>query len=74
MSHPHRAHFWRIHWPEIERKDATVRRFLQKLRKSGRIVKTPAGYILNDERNEQDEQRERRERNERDEQTDPCTR
>jgi len=58
---------------EIERKDATVRRFLQKLRKSGRIVKTPAGYILNDERNEHDEQRERRERNERDEQTDPCT-
>lgn len=53
---------------EIERNAVTVRRFLQKLRRSGRIVKTPAGYILNDER---DEQGERDERDERDEQADP---
>lgn len=43
---------------EIERKDATVRRFLQKLRKSGRVAKTSKGYVLS---GEQDEQRERSE-------------
>ncbi|MCA9181106.1 MAG: AAA family ATPase [Planctomycetales bacterium] len=48
---------------EIGRNAATVRRFLQKLRKSGRIEKTAKGYVianssLIDERHEHDERGE----------------